>query len=216
MKIFHLIIALLFTTSLNIFADVIPDNSKRVRYNFSVKNADEFKNHVFVVYPVNTSNGRPVYEMYILGEASEYYCSGRFGTPVVFGIEKEKFDETKLLSLYNPDDLDKNENALMQYLNSNYFVAGEISTVNLVPRGADFSSVKDTYALSETEESFKLELTERIYLDSEGNIIRTDDGSDGFDSFDSSINLKYIMIIFSCLSLMTILFILFRRKAFSK
>lgn len=216
MKNLILFFTFLFAVSITVSADVISDNSKRVSYNFSIKNADEFEKFVFVVYPVNTSNGRPVYEMYILDSARNYYCSGRFGTPVVFGIEKVKFDKSKLMSLYDPDDLDKNDNALIQYLNSNYFVTGEITTVSLVPRSADFNSVKDTYILSETDGSFKLELTERSYLDNEGNIIRTDDGTVGIDSFDSSINLQYMMIIVSFLSLITILFVIFRRRVFVK
>lgn len=53
MNILKIVIFILFVHSVFIYADLIPDNKKKISYSFQVTNIDSYPDYTFIAYPVN-------------------------------------------------------------------------------------------------------------------------------------------------------------------
>ncbi|KAA0210533.1 MAG: hypothetical protein OZ913_00255 [Ignavibacteriaceae bacterium] len=216
MKTLSLII-LSFFISIPAYSDVVTEGETTVSYEFSIEGLTDLAGYTFVAYPVNISGGSPVNELFILEGDKTYSFVGKYFDPDIYVIETEKLDPEKLTNQvdYGYTGEDESGDKILNYLKENFTMIGTISSVYSVPESVDYSSVKDLYIVSKDENGIKLSFSKREFYQN-GKLLKTSDKNDLNEDIDSSFNFKYMMLSTSILALLTIVFIVLKKRKFVK
>ncbi len=157
----------------SISADVLQEGKKKISFSFEVTNIDSYPDYIFLAYPVNQSNGRPMIECETVKNSKPIHLACRYGVPVIYAIKKD---------LFNPEDINvsginddqEREKKLTAYFtdNKNLIPSVKVTCSSLVDKEERYSAIQRQYKIESVKSDTMLITTEKIlYKNSSGDII---------------------------------------------
>lgn len=217
MNILKIVIFILFVHSVFIYADLIPDNKKKISYSFQVTNIDSYPDYTFIAYPVNFSNGVPDIHAVKIPSGKEMNISCKFGTPKLYAVKNSVFNSQYFDSVESIRE-DAQRNSKLKALienNSDFIPAVKISCSNYADKDAKYYYVQEEFTIESIKTDTVIINSKTLYKDSNKNIIDAKDSK--MKARDDLVTPEkkysgYLIIIIPILALISVVTIILIRK----